>query len=101
MDKIDENQYIYRIIKEQVDSIKGLACICDCLEEYDLAINFYSKPSTFIRNNIDRSMSINNIGITLANQQQYQNNALHYFQQSLSLRLELLQTNHSDFRNFS
>jgi len=55
------------------------------LEQYDLALEFYSTSLSLMKNYFDRTMYINNIGITLANQQQYED-ALQSIQQSLSIR---------------
>jgi tetratricopeptide (TPR) repeat protein len=44
---------------------------------------------------LDQAMCFNNIGITFANQQQYQD-ALQSFQQSLSIRQRFLSENHLD-----
>jgi len=67
----------------------------DYLEQYDLALEFYSTALTLMKNDIDRAMCINNIGITLANQQHYQD-ALQSFQQSLFIRQKFLSENHPD-----
>ncbi len=48
-----------------------------------------------MKNNIDQVMRINNIGIRLANKQQYED-ALQCFQQSLSFKGKFLSENHGD-----
>jgi len=50
-----------------------------------LALEFYSISLTLMKSDLDRAMYINNIGITLANQEQYQD-VLQSLPQSLSIR---------------
>jgi tetratricopeptide (TPR) repeat protein len=81
--------------KDRPYCLNNIGCMYDYLEQYHLALQFYSTALTLMKNDIDRAMCINNIGITLANQQHYQD-ALQSFQQSLFIRQKFLAENHSD-----
>jgi len=71
--------------KNHPQCLNNVGCIYDYLKQYDLALEFYSISLTLMKSDLDRTMYINNIGITLANQEQYQD-VLQSLQQSLSIR---------------
>jgi tetratricopeptide (TPR) repeat protein len=81
--------------KDRPHCFNNIGCVYDYLEQYDVALEFYSKALKLMRNDIDRAMCFNNIGITLANELKYRD-AHQSLQQSLAIRLKLLPQNHPD-----
>lgn len=82
-------------LKTRPYCLNDIGCMYDYLEQYELALEFYSTSLTLMKSELDQAMCFNNIGITFANQQQYED-ALQSFQQSLSIRQKFLSENHSD-----
>lgn len=64
--------------------LNNMGSLYDDLNQYDLALEFYSSTFNLLKNDFHRAICMNNIGITLAKQEKYQH-ALDLFQQSLEV----------------
>ena len=75
--------------KNRSHCLNHIGCVYDSLERYPLALEFYSQSLDLMRTPLDRAMCWNNLGITCANNKQWEH-AQQCLEYSLAIRQKYL-----------
>ena len=75
--------------KNRSHCLNHIGCVYDSLEHYSLALEFYSQSLRWMRTPLDRAMCWNNLGITCANNKQWEQ-AEQCLEYSLAIRQKYL-----------